>query len=813
MKTTFATLVFLALEAITGAGTSAASSFPAVTSTWTRPAQITTPTTLYAHQSANNAIEISSTKVPGSQPLAQASFNPKAMETGWSHLTVKTDECDETDLVGSKPLDMTKAYAAGYLEGALMMEQIAQFQYNTEAESGILDDLHKSEEVLAVMTQQDAYVAQNDCSVDALRDADEETKAKCKYNHQAYLIHMQLHGILNGYNAVVPEGQPKLRMGDLLRLNADGAIGEYLQALYARSGSSFVEQPSTQLQNPLFPRGEDRPGRCSALAKLLKDDQGRFNDIYLGHSSWEDFSEMNRVWKVYDFPFCEVEAKQISFSSYPGAISSTDDFMITKETQLGIAETSLGGSGPDWGTAAYVNREKKHVPDYVHIMVATRLAKNGFEWMRHFSNPKNTILTGAYNSQWMLLDYELFRNRPDPAHLAPFTFMVLETSPVSSEWRDMTSTLQDQTFWASFNEPFFDSSQKAVGQTPDPQTYIRYPRYRVFAEQQKNVNSVEDMKQLMRRAKETEIINGEEQHIGYGQAICSRPDLNEFGMKHLVGCCDSKVVSSQMVTDMNVLAINGPSVVGNDKPFNFADHPKARHLGLPDEITWGWYFATEGGLEFAPKDWTPKPHEKELAQDSLPTTDAPVVTNTKSSATKTVKNVSKKRHGKTKTAATSLQPDEVGASPADQERPQEEQKPSPFHDQIGAPLEDDIDIASTGSTSSDKRRSTTSSSNHWPSVPLISTRSLWNFFVALVSFAVFLLVGVCIWQNKNKRGTSTGGIYGGAGANQPGGLMPSTMMNTPSGLTPKGGEPVPSSNRSNQRNKQPREMRFSEDGL
>ena len=114
-----------------------------------------------------------------------------------------------------------------------------------------------------------------------------------------------------------------------------------------------------------FPRGEDRPGRCSALTKLLRHPKtGEIVDILTGHASWEDYAEMKRNWKVYNFPFCEAAASEISFSSYPGAISSTDDFMITKETELAISETSLSGSSSKWGTHSYVEGEKKHVPDY-----------------------------------------------------------------------------------------------------------------------------------------------------------------------------------------------------------------------------------------------------------------------------------------------------------------------------------------------------------------------------------------------------------------------------------------------------------------
>mmetsp|Transcript_21521 Transcript_21521/g.54224 ORF Transcript_21521/g.54224 Transcript_21521/m.54224 type:complete len:822 (-) Transcript_21521:899-3364(-) len=623
-------------------------SFPTVTHSYSRPAEIGSPTSLYANPAPNGGIEISAVKpTTGSRPLARASFSPKAMETGWSYLNVQTDECEEESATNGKVADVGKAYAAGYLEGYLMMEQIQQFKYNTEEESGIAADPLRSESVLKVMTAQDRFVGEHDCT-DAAKTAaaDEKTKAKCRYAHQAFLVHSQLHGVLDGHNNAVravgvlqggaggsAEDAPKeINMGDLLRLNADGAISDYLKALYnAQGGSgeaSFVEksladwaaksagavaEKRLSTSDARYPRGDDRPGRCSALAKLLKNDSGAFSDVYLGHSSWEDYSEMNRVWKIYDFPFCEVNAKKISFSSYPGAISSTDDFMITQETQLGIAETSLGGEAKDWGTAAFVAKEKKHVPDYVHIMVVTRLAANGLDWMRHFSNSHNTLLTGAYNSQWMLVDYNLFKTRPDPEHLSPFTFMVLETAPRASTWQDMTARLERDSFWASFNEPYFETTIRSNGERYDPNKYYEFPRYRAFHERQKRIATIEDMKTTMRAASASETIDGQSENFGYAHAICSRPDLGS--LPHLVGCCDSKVVSAKMVEEMNVLTINGPSTVGNNQPFSFNDHPSARHKGLPDTITWGWYFATDAGLEVAADGWNAE--KPQLSSQSL----------------------------------------------------------------------------------------------------------------------------------------------------------------------------------------------------
>lgn len=42
---------------------------------------------------------------------------------------------------------------------------------------------------------------------------------------------------------------------------------------------------------------------CSALIKVLKDENENYKDIMIGHTTWDDYSEMLRVYKVYNFEF------------------------------------------------------------------------------------------------------------------------------------------------------------------------------------------------------------------------------------------------------------------------------------------------------------------------------------------------------------------------------------------------------------------------------------------------------------------------------------------------------------------------------
>jgi hypothetical protein len=58
----------------------------------------------------------------------------------------------------------------------------------------------------------------------------------------------------------------------------------------------------------------------------------------------------------------------------------------------------------------------------------------------------------SYNNQWMLLDYKLFT---PGAPLPPGFFSVLEQLPGLVIASDMTDTLVEQGYWASYNRPFY----------------------------------------------------------------------------------------------------------------------------------------------------------------------------------------------------------------------------------------------------------------------------------------------------------------------------------------------------------------------
>lgn len=61
-------------------------------------------------------------------------------------------------------------------------------------------------------------------------------------------------------------------------------------------------------------------GKCSALIKVSAD----LSDIFFGHSTWDSFTAMTRIYKHYQLNLQQVPggvaAQQLSFSSYPGEL-------------------------------------------------------------------------------------------------------------------------------------------------------------------------------------------------------------------------------------------------------------------------------------------------------------------------------------------------------------------------------------------------------------------------------------------------------------------------------------------------------------
>merc|ERR1740121_10208 len=270
-------------------------------------------------------------------------------------------------------------------------------------------------------------------------------------------------------------------------------------------------------------------------------------------------------------------ANHIALSSYPGVLSSTDDFYTT-DSGLAITETSLIVLDPlRWDHIM----ETPSVPNFMHILAVTRLASSGPHWVQLYASAN----TGTYTSQWMIVDYNQFEvGTPIPDN----AFWVMEVVPGAMHAEDMSNYLRIHGYWPSFNRPFFGSVRSACGYDKAMQNYgalyswTDNPRAKIFAAHAPEVNALSEMRQLMAQNKHTY----QSGPGSPGHEISARMDLSSEVMAPNGGI-DAKIVNFCLMKALDVQAISGPSHASL-APFRWLapdgreEWPGFPHVGLPN---------------------------------------------------------------------------------------------------------------------------------------------------------------------------------------------------------------------------------------
>jgi len=535
-------------------------------------------------------------------------------------------------------------YAAGYIEGLITCVRLSEYYYNvhrlllrTEATKHALINLKK------VLNNELGFMKMK---ANLIPHIMAEEPADPYWKHSRYML-FQLWGLTDGYNFASHHfGTNALKMEDLMVLNYGGELAEILEAYTpkamedrasaqtfaamtflqtGREGRAAVQkvrrsrflakeeaESSLQLdalrradganatEDPLddahWERRLETTGHCSALIKLMPGNK----DVYVGHTTWDDYSKMTRIFKYYNFPFdgAATMASKIAFSSYPGVISSTDDFyamssgMVVMDTSLEILNPFIWDKVEDFPG-------NPHIPNFVHLMITNRLAKNGAHWTRLFS----TQNTGTYNSQWMIVDYNRFKaGQPVPDDF----FWLLEAVPGLTHAADMSHHLRDNGYWPSFNRPYFDDIREVTGHKAAQRSHgsiyswLNNPRAQIFKGGQAGVGSLLEMRELMSRNlfPFTGVLP-----IEPGHEISARMDLSP-SMPIPNGGIDSKVMNRCLMQKLEVQAKSGPAH-GAVPPFKWARPDGTElwngypHMGLPNVWNFGWVQMTplsQGGI-------------------------------------------------------------------------------------------------------------------------------------------------------------------------------------------------------------------------
>jgi hypothetical protein len=123
--------------------------------------------------------------------------------------------------------------------------------------------------------------------------------------------------------------------------------------------------------------------------------------------------------KDFDGQLIQIET---TFSSYPGCLSSTDDFYITNN-KLMVTETTL--EVIDINLYNSVKEEDKYIPNFMRVNSATFFSSTAKEWIDNFS----FYNSGTYSSQWMVLDYKVFDQIKAEKSQGENLLWVLEQTP------------------------------------------------------------------------------------------------------------------------------------------------------------------------------------------------------------------------------------------------------------------------------------------------------------------------------------------------------------------------------------------------
>eukprot|EP01062_Namystynia_karyoxenos_P021923 TRINITY_DN18365_c0_g1_i1.p2 TRINITY_DN18365_c0_g1~~TRINITY_DN18365_c0_g1_i1.p2 ORF type:complete len:569 (+),score=213.54 TRINITY_DN18365_c0_g1_i1:81-1709(+) len=485
---------------------------------------------------------------------AVGTFEDTLNSTGWGILNVASSE--------GTP-DSDQAFAAGAAEGLLTAPRIWEHYINMyQAHFGDM----AAEDVAKVRS----FMAEHD------KWSREQIKANpdSPFWRQVGNVFAQFDGLVAGYNAAAADGVYPVSQLDLWAfqvLNSDGDLFQVVPAVIPKLRKDFDRMSPEEAELAL-----QSSGHCSALIRVT----GNFSDLFMGHSSWYHYAATNRIYKHYNFRYAaaEVAARRVSFSSYPGYLSSLDDFYMM-DSGLGMVQTSIGFANK----TLYDLIKPQSLMAWQRVRTAHVLAHSGPEWY----NAVKTGYSGTYSNTYMVVDWNKFTpGQP----LQPGTLWVQEEIPGQFPGADVTDVLAFG-YWPSYNVPYFPQVYGASGlrelaargiPSADFQTA---PRAEIFRRDAGTVRDIDSYKAILRYNEYvTDPYAGPTKPCN---AICCRGDLRPGSAASAGGCYDTKVTHYAWVKEMQAEIINGPTRGGTDKiaPFSWGAFPNTTHVGLPQSYT------------------------------------------------------------------------------------------------------------------------------------------------------------------------------------------------------------------------------------
>ena len=544
------------------------------------------------YQTGESSYEISNEKAKNSVTLIDINYHKTLLTKGWDKLSIKSYN-NSNSIYEFNPF--IQSYFSGYAEGKMTYEAIGIFYHNLQGnlEKSKMNSMKQLKEFF-----DDIIENLNKKILDFSQLY--KTKQEKEYYTKVYLFYFQIYGMYEGFNHQneIEKKYPSLSMVDFLIMQADGEIPELLRWQNFKSKKYRVNLGDANFFHEAFSLSSEDPkqawadimrlSRCSALISITKDISNDGIDILAGHVTWGDYYETYRIYKHYDMAYGDYSF-QASFSSYPGLISSTDDFIInihklvTTETTLNVLDQRL-----------YSNVTSDiYIPNCIRINIAAFYSKNITEWI----DALTTVNSGTYSSQWMVVDYKKVDEYNKGNTEKKDMFYLIEQIPNKIITKDMTEYLFENQYYGSVNRPYLKEtneimqSEKVKNLYGDIFLYEGAERTKIFELLYTNKTNItlKEFKNMLRyngfKLNVTDDPSNEEPSMG----ISSRYELVDHPKKkkYLTGGTDLKITNNELISQMTSIAINGPTNENNEnlKTFKWSDYTdsKVEHLGLPEE--------------------------------------------------------------------------------------------------------------------------------------------------------------------------------------------------------------------------------------
>ncbi|XP_050577965.1 putative phospholipase B-like lamina ancestor [Bombus affinis] len=462
---------------------------------------------------------------------ARAYYKTEIFEHGWSYIEIETS---------SKYPDTVQAYAAGLLEGSLTWQLIHHHWFNTikpKCEA-------KPVECRKLMR----YLRDNTA---VIREHAELTESTDPFWHMVRLFYAQLDGLEAGWKFAVRRSRVSvsLESDDFLWLALTSDLSGFQQVF--NISNSVV---SSMITFKFLARDNSEP--------LVAINQ---------HTS-APYTQMLRLLKKYTFgyhvlPTTKTDAlipgRSIVFSSYPGALSSRDEFYLIngENHEMIITGTSLLATNQNEWSLLY---PKDHVMLTVRLMAANRLATNSQSWFDTISHQNG----GASALQWISFE---------PRSM---TVLLVEQLPRITVAMNYTEKFKKIGFISYIGISNFQNINDIVRPVKKDADLLKTRLTRL----QENITTFEQFRNLMRGCSQ-EGCTSEEQNSKTNQLreLTYRGDLEDIPVPY--GIIDTKILAICADGLKSFEATSGPSTLQSRTPFQWSkSFPNISHVGHPDSF-------------------------------------------------------------------------------------------------------------------------------------------------------------------------------------------------------------------------------------